>query len=216
MTRAGSVFGTPHYMSPEQAAGTPVDQRTDIYALGVILYEMASGQGPLRRRQLHGDPHAAHVQGARPASGALVPEVDVPPGLDAIVLKCLSKKPEGRYASMDDAVADLREGREGALAGRGARDDGALGRASTSRPTTSVRAGACRRRSPRQPPRGAAASWGVYAGVAEIRRAWPASPWHFLRPERQDVARDATRPPRRSPRRPLQRCPRGPRAPSRA
>jgi eukaryotic-like serine/threonine-protein kinase len=107
ITRAGSVFGTPHYMSPEQAAGTPVDQRTDIYALGVILYELASGRVPFDADNFMGI-LTQHMYKAPVSILALVPPPgEVPPGLDAIVLKCLSKKPEGRYATMADLAADI-------------------------------------------------------------------------------------------------------------
>jgi serine/threonine-protein kinase len=108
MTRAGSVFGTPHYMSPEQAAGTPVDHRTDIYALGVMLYEMASGKVPFDADNFMGI-LTQHMYKAPVPIRALVPEVDVPAGLDAIVLKCLTKKPDGRYANMEELSTDLEK-----------------------------------------------------------------------------------------------------------
>jgi serine/threonine-protein kinase len=114
VTRAGSVFGTPHYMSPEQAAGAVVDQRTDIYALGVIVYEMASGKVPFDADNFMGI-LTQHMYKAPVPIRALVPEVDVSPGLDAIVLKCLTKKPDGRYASMGELLADLERLERGTL-----------------------------------------------------------------------------------------------------
>ncbi len=108
LTRAGSVFGTPHYMSPEQAAGVPVDQRTDIYALGVILYEMVAGQVPFDADNFMGI-LTQHMYKAPPPLRTAAAALDVTPGLEAIVLKALSKKVEHRFQSMEELISDLEK-----------------------------------------------------------------------------------------------------------
>ncbi|MFO0549472.1 MAG: protein kinase [Polyangiaceae bacterium] len=114
LTRAGAVFGTPHYMSPEQAAGAAVDHRADIYALGVILYEMASGQLPFDSDNMMGI-LTQHMYKAPVPVRALVGNSDCPPGLEAIIQKCLEKRPAERYQSVDELAADLKRLREGTM-----------------------------------------------------------------------------------------------------
>ncbi|RYZ61861.1 MAG: serine/threonine protein kinase, partial [Proteobacteria bacterium] len=105
LTRVGSVFGTPQYMSPEQAAGTPVDLRADVYSLGILLYEMAAGRVPfddenmmnVLTHQMFREPRAV-----RDAS----PQV-IPAELDALVRKCLQKDPKHRFASMHELAAEM-------------------------------------------------------------------------------------------------------------
>jgi tRNA A-37 threonylcarbamoyl transferase component Bud32 len=117
LTRAGQVFGTPHYMSPEQAAGATVTHATDIYSLGVMLYEMAAGKVPFDAENFMGI-LTMHMYKAPVPMRALIPAPqEIPPGLDAIVLKCLSKKAEQRYPSMDALVDDLDKLEKGQLPG---------------------------------------------------------------------------------------------------
>jgi serine/threonine protein kinase len=121
LTKAGAVFGTPHYMSPEQAAGAPIDHRTDIYSLGVIMYEMTSGQLPFNADNFMGI-LTQHMYKAPVPIRALVPladrpAIECPPTLEAVVLKCMSKKPEQRYQSMEELRDDLEKVRAGGVPG---------------------------------------------------------------------------------------------------
>ncbi len=165
LTRAGSVFGTPHYMSPEQAAGAPVDSRTDIYALGVILYEMASGRVPFDADNFMGI-LTQHMYKAPVPIRALVPPQDVPPGLEAIILKALSKKPEQRYQTMDEVGLDLDKLTRGMI-------PDAVPEMMSRSGGFNVPADFFKERGmaapvPATPIGGSRGRWGVYAGVAGV------------------------------------------------
>ena len=104
LTGAGTIIGTPEYMSPEQVEGKDIDQRSDIYSLGIILYEMLTGRVPFEgdtpfavgmkhKGEIPGDPREINPQ--------------IPEGLSRLVLKCLEKVREERYQSADELRADL-------------------------------------------------------------------------------------------------------------
>ena len=107
LTVAGSVIGTPHYMSPEQATGGRTDERTDIYALGVILYEMCCGKVPFDAE----NPLAVismQVTDEPPPLRKRMPQGrTIPQGLDLVIHKCLEKEAEQRFSKMDDVRAAL-------------------------------------------------------------------------------------------------------------
>ncbi|MBN2409657.1 MAG: protein kinase [Candidatus Aminicenantes bacterium] len=106
LTEAGTMIGTPEYMSPEQAEGLPADRRSDIYSLGVVLYEMVSGRVPF--------------SGGTSLSVALKHKTDAPaplgelntqspPKLNLLIMKCLEKQPERRPQSAAEVLSDLAE-----------------------------------------------------------------------------------------------------------
>jgi serine/threonine-protein kinase len=104
MTQAGLIVGTPHYMSPEQVKGGQLDPRSDVYAVGVLLYEMLVGRRPFESSSLTGVLTAHITEAPRPLS-ELRP--DVGPQINAIVMRCLSKDPKQRYSDAGELLHDL-------------------------------------------------------------------------------------------------------------
>lgn len=133
LTQAGSVMGTATYFSPEQAQGLPVDPRSDLYSLGVVLYELVTGRPPF-----NGETPLAiaykHVQDEPAPPSTLM--TGLPPALEAIIMKLLSKRPEDRYASAEDLRADLNR----FLAGEPTVAERELGAAALAEPATTVQA----------------------------------------------------------------------------
>jgi len=107
LTQAGSIFGTPRYMSPEQAAAKPVDQRSDLYALGVILFEMLTGR-PVFVADSPMVVLMAHIQEKPPRPADARPDLAIPEVVEAICMRLLAKDPAHRYQSAEDLETTLK------------------------------------------------------------------------------------------------------------
>lgn len=109
VTRTGLVMGSPHCMAPEQVRGTAVDGRTDIYALGVLLFRSLTGQYPF-----HGEsPTAtmlAHIHATLPRIADVAPEAKVPWSVERVVQRALQRNPDDRYRDVDELMSALVEG----------------------------------------------------------------------------------------------------------
>jgi predicted Ser/Thr protein kinase len=104
LTQTGTLLGTPAYMAPEQFLGEAVDARADVYAAGVVLYQLLTGERPfdgsvtaIMHKALHSDP---------PPPSCLA--VTIPPGLDAVVARAMAKRPQDRYRTAEAFAAALR------------------------------------------------------------------------------------------------------------
>ncbi len=172
MTEAGSILGTAQYLAPEQAKGEPVDERSDLYSVGVVFYEMLTGTLPFR-----GDSAVTvalkHVSEQPPEPAELVP--GLPYSLNQIVLKALAKSPDQRYSTAAEFSADLVAARSGGplLA---ATYDPSLERTTVQPPDA---AEGTTRVLPRAAPGAVAGATGVTA-VSPGRRRRKRSPWPWI------------------------------------
>lgn len=112
LTQEGMVFGTPEFMSPEQARGETLDGRSDIYSLGVILYELLTGKLPFDAAQSM-EFIQKHVKEAPIPLSVRAPDRTFPPGLEQVLAKALAKRPEERFASAAEFASALDQVAQG-------------------------------------------------------------------------------------------------------
>jgi serine/threonine-protein kinase len=105
LTQAGSILGTPSYMSPEQCRGAPVDARSDLFSTGVVLYELLSGSRPFTGRDMT---EIAVQVISRPPPDLRVIRPELPASLAAVVQRALAKEPEQRFQSATEMASALR------------------------------------------------------------------------------------------------------------
>ncbi|MCC6622828.1 MAG: serine/threonine protein kinase [Deltaproteobacteria bacterium] len=108
LTKAGSIFGTPKYMSPEQSRGSELDARSDIYALGVILYELITGKVPFNADNPLGI-LIKHIQEVPPPIALTRPDLVVPESVERFVLRLLAKSPEDRPQTAEAMIREIEK-----------------------------------------------------------------------------------------------------------
>ena len=106
LTAPGTAFGTPEYIAPEQAMGQKVDARADVYGVGVVLFEMATGRLPFQSEDDLGYLRA-HIKQPPPAPSSVAPEAQLGRAFDAIVLKAMQKEPEARFETAEAMIAAI-------------------------------------------------------------------------------------------------------------
>jgi len=114
LTRTGMIFGTPEYMSPEQAQGQPVDHRVDIYAVGCIMFHILTGRVPFKADSFMGI-LSKHMMEAPESPRALNPAID--PAIEAVILRAMQKDPAKRFQSMRELLQALLPAAAGDLSG---------------------------------------------------------------------------------------------------
>jgi len=106
LTRAGVVFGTPAYLSPEQAKGGPADARTDVYAMGCVVFQLLSGRRPFIEDTYEGVV-MAHLTQPVPSLAKVRPGLSSAPAFQPVIEKAMAKKPSGRYKDADAMLTAL-------------------------------------------------------------------------------------------------------------
>lgn len=106
-TDEGVSMGTPRFFSPEQASGAPLDERSDLYAMGIVLYTLVAGRGPFDHLKRLADVLDAHVH-ALPAPPSHYASQPIPPALEGVILKALEKRPADRYPGLTELAAALK------------------------------------------------------------------------------------------------------------